>query len=89
MIKSVNIYAHNHATSRYGKRTWAEHTPTVMATCPVCLASVAYHDNRLKHHIENCGFTICEAGGYSLSAAQAMAATMTIDFRLAQEGGFD
>ena len=67
-----NVHAHNRATRRYGGKTGSELTPIVMTTCPVCMANVAYHDNRLKHHLEHCGFTICEASGYSLSAAQAM-----------------
>lgn len=84
-----NMYAHNRATRHYGGRTWAEHTDPVKTTCPVCLATATYQDNRFAQHIECCGFTICPASGYPLEMATAMAATMTADMRLATEGVYE
>lgn len=84
-----DIYTHNRATRRYGGRTWAEYTTPIKTTCPVCLATVTYHDSRFAQHVECCGFTICPGSGYSLDTARTIAASMTDDFKLATEGAFN
>jgi hypothetical protein len=81
-----DMYAHNRATRRYGGRTWAEYTTPTQTTCPVCMATVTYHDSRFAQHVERCGFTICPASGYPLDTARTIAASMTDDFKLATEG---
>jgi len=85
------MYAHNRATSRYGRSIdTRSFVPSVVALdCPFCTKPTTMIDGRMAEHREACGITRCPASGCSPITARALAAKLTADYTLPGEALYD
>jgi len=87
--RGYDPHARNGATRRYGTPTTASIEPARPIACPFCGKATVEREGRIAQHVERCGFTLCPGSGVQPYIAAQRAATMTADYRLPSEGGFE
>lgn len=82
---TIDLYAHNRGTRRYGVPSQADLTPTVTMACPFCGKTVTSRGGQLDLHAERFGPWRCPASNLSTGEAQRLAGQLTADFMLPGE----